>query len=67
MWEVSYSKNTTIFHKFYCKQKARYTEICNFKPQSHMNDIYMYTYIYKNNLKIMNLKRGVGIDHWYKK
>ena len=24
-------------------------------------------YIYKNNLKIINLKRGVGIDHCYKK
>ena len=24
-------------------------------------------YIYKNNLKIMILKRGVGIDHCYKK
>ena len=22
--------------------------------------------MYKNNLKIMNLKRGVGIDHCYK-
>ena len=22
---------------------------------------------YKNNLKIMNLKKGVGIDHCYKK
>ena len=26
-----------------------------------------YIYIYKNNLKIMILKRGVGIDHCYKK
>ena len=23
--------------------------------------------LYKNGLKIMNLKRGVGIDHCYKK
>ena len=29
--------------------------------------IYIYMYIYKNNLKIMNLKRGVGINHCYKK
>ena len=29
--------------------------------------IYIYIYIYMNNLKIMNLKRGVGIDHCYKK
>ena len=31
----------------------------------HMN--YVYIYIYKNNLKIMILKRGVGIDRCYKK
>ena len=29
--------------------------------------IYVHIYIYKNNLKIMILKRGVGIDHCYKK
>ena len=28
--------------------------------------IYIYIYIYKNNLKIMNLKRGVGIDQCHK-
>ena len=27
----------------------------------------LYIYIYKNNLKIMILKRGVGINHCYKK
>ena len=26
-----------------------------------------YYYYYKNNLKIMNLKRGAGIDHCHKK
>ena len=29
--------------------------------------IRIYIYIYKNNLKIMILKKGVGIDHCYKK
>ena len=29
--------------------------------------IYIYIHIYKNNIKIMNFKRGVGIDHCHKK
>ena len=27
------------------------------------NGFILYSYSYKNNLKIMNLKKGVGIDH----
>ena len=36
-------------------------------PQVLVTDEYRAIYIYKNNLKIMILKRGVGINHCYKK
>ena len=66
-WVLYLSKEGMLQEWYLCTHVCTYGIVNEPNMYVCIRCVHRCSYLYKNNLKIMDLKRGVGIDHCHKK